>query len=257
MKYISSLLPSFQHLLLLILFSILLSSGAAAQGIRGTIKSSTGEVLPYASIYIANLKDGASSNVHGAYEVALPPGKHQVLVQYIGYEPVQTTIEVTDKWIQKDFSLSENAFVLKEVQVKSKAEDPAYTIMRKAIAKRKYHLLQYDSYKVRVYMKGTGEIKDVPFFLEKEMKKEGVGLNEAYTSESVTEVYFEQPNKLEEKVISIHSTGSTNNSPAPSLFIYQRFYDNYIADEFISPLAQSAFSYYRSRLWMAHWSSII
>ncbi len=79
------------------------------------------------------------------------------------------------------------------------------------------------------------------------MKKEGVGLNEAYTSESVSEVKFEQPNKLEEKVISIHSSGGTNGSPAPSLFIYQSFYNNYIADEFVSPLAQSAFSYYKFR----------
>lgn len=204
-------------------------------------------MLPYASIYISNLKNGASSNMQGQYEIALPPGKHQVLVQYIGYEPVQFSVEVGDSWIEKDVRLSENAFVLKEVQVKSKAEDPAYTIMRKAIAKRKYHLLQYDSYQMRVYMKGTGEIKDVPFFLEREMKKEGVGLNEAYTSESVSDVRFEQPNKLEEKVISVHSSGGTNNSPAPSLFIYQSFYNTYIADGFLSPLAPSAFSYYRFR----------
>jgi hypothetical protein len=231
----------------IIFLVFLLQNNLLAQGIRGTIKNNEGEPLPFASIYIANLKDGASSNINGEYEIHLPHGKHQVLVQYIGYEPVQLEVDIQNDWLKKDFKLSENAFVLKEVQVKSKAEDPAYTIMRKAIAKRKYHLLQYDSYEVRVYMKGTGEIKDVPFFLEREMKKEGVGLNEAYTSESVSEVKFEQPNKLEEKVISVHTSGGTNGSPAPSLFIYQRFYDNYIADEFVSPLAQAAFSYYRFR----------
>ena len=247
MKHFPFLLQGRRSLFLLLLFPLLLSFSAAAQGLRGTIKTSTGEALPYASIYVSNLKNGASSNIQGEYEIALPPGKHQVLVQYIGYEPVQLSVEIKDSWLQKDFSLTENAFVLREVQVKSKAEDPAYTIMRKAIAKRKYHLLQYDSYQMRVYMKGTGEIKDVPFFLEREMKKEGVGLNEAYTSESVSEVYFEQPNKLEERVISFHSSGGTNGSPAPSLFIYQSFYNTYIANDFLSPLAESAFSYYRFR----------
>ncbi len=150
---------SFFSFILLLLHTILLG-----QGIRGTIKNTNGEPLPFASIYIADLKDGASSNIKGAYEIKLPPGKHQVLVQYIGYEPVHLEIEIQNDWINKDFTLTENAFVLKEVQVQSRAEDPAYTIMRKAIAKRKYHLLQYDSYQVRVYMKGTGEIKDVPFF---------------------------------------------------------------------------------------------
>src|SRR5690606_39338543 len=86
------------------------------------------------------------------------------------------------------------------LQIRSRNEDPAYTIMRKAIAKRKYHLLQYDAYEVKVYMKGTGELNKAPFFLKKRIEKEGgIKLNEAYTTEAVTEVKFRQPNTIEER----------------------------------------------------------
>lgn len=229
-------------LLLLILFFG--SFSLFAQGIRGTVRNSNGEPLPFASIYITSIKNGASSNVNGEFEIKLPKGKHTVLVRYIGYETLQIPLEIGNEWIERDITLQEQDFVLKEVQVRSKAEDPAYTIMRKAIAKSKYHLLQYDSYQVNVYMKGTGEVKNVPFFLRKKLKEEGVLLDEAYTTESVSEIRFEQPDKVEEKVISVRTSGESGGSPSPTLFINQSFYKDKIA-EVISPLARSAFSYYK------------
>ncbi|WP_236614024.1 DUF5686 and carboxypeptidase regulatory-like domain-containing protein [Nafulsella turpanensis] len=227
---------------------LFLINSLPAQGIRGTIQDQSGEPLPFASLYVLELKDGASTNINGAFEIKLPKGKYTILAQYIGYKPIQVQLELEDEWLEHHFTLEEQAFVLEEVEVKAKAsnEDPAYTIMRKAIAKRKYHLLQYDSYKMTVYMKGTSELKDVPFFLKNKIEKEGVQLNEAYTSESVSEILFEQPNKIEERVISIRSTGSNEGSPSPSLFITQPFYQNEVA-EVVSPLSQRAFSYYRFR----------
>lgn len=231
----------FPYVLLIIIFT---GPAAFAQGIKGTIRNSSGEPLPFASIYITNLQEGATSNANGRYEIQLKPGKYDILVQYIGYEKLQMQLEIKDNWAEKDFTLNEQAFVLREVEVNRKAEDPAYTIIRKAIAKKKYHLLQYDSYEVKVYMKGTGELKKAPFFLKNKLKEEGVEIDEAYTTESVSEIHFEQPDNLEEKVISIRSTGSSNSSPSPTIFIHQGFYKDQIAD-IISPLARSAFVYYK------------
>lgn len=231
---------------LLLLFFFAVSFSVCAQGIRGTVRNSSGEPLPFASIYIASIQNGASSNMNGEFEIKLPKGSHTVIVRYIGYETLEMQLEVDKSWIERDIILQEQDFVLREVQVRSKAEDPAYTIMRKAIAKRKYHMLQYNSYQVNVYMKGTGEVKNVPFFLRKKLKEEGVLLDEAYTTESVSEISFEQPDKVEEKVISVRTTGESGGSPSPTLFTNHSFYKEKIAD-IISPLARSAFSYYKFR----------
>ncbi|MHC2990135.1 membrane receptor RagA [Pontibacter sp. HJ8] len=233
---------SFKHLLLFTL--VLLQFPLFGQGIRGTIKSRSGEPLPFASVYITNLNNGSSSNATGQYEIRLPAGDHTVLVKYIGYEAQQVQVEIKEDWVERNFSLGEQSFALKEVQVKGKGEDPAYTIMRKAIAKKKYHLLQYDSYKMKVYVKGTGELTNAPFFLKKKLKEEGVKLNEAYTLESVSEIKFSQPNKLEEKVISIRTSGDNKGSISPMSFVNESFYKDKVVD-MISPLSKSAFAYYR------------
>ena len=50
-------------------------------------------------------------------------------------------------------TLKTQVTMLQTVTVKAGDEDPAYTIMRKAIAKAKYHLQQLDSYSARVYIR--------------------------------------------------------------------------------------------------------
>ncbi len=241
--------PSFRktiYLSILIPLFTLLCFTASAQGIRGTIRNSNGEPLPYSSIYVENRNDGASANASGEYEIKLPPGKHSILVQYIGYEPQQLEVEIGREWVKKDFRLQEQAYLLQEVEVKGKAEDPAYTIMRKTIAKRKFHRFIYDSYEAKVYMKGTGKLTKAPFFLKNKLKEEGVKVNETYTTESVSEISFEHPGKFEEKVISIRSSGNNDGFPSPTIFIHQGFYTDKVADV-ISPLARTAFSYYKFR----------
>ncbi|PRY12009.1 carboxypeptidase-like protein [Pontibacter ummariensis] len=215
-----------------------------AQGIRGTVRNSKGEALPFASIYITDLNNGASTNANGQFEIKLPPGPHKVVVQYIGYKAQEKQVDIKNGWLDQQYTLTEQGYALKEVQVRGKGEDPAYTIMRKAIAKRKYHLLQYDSYQMRVYIKGTGELTDAPFFLKNKLKEEGVKLNEAYTKESVSIIKFTQPNKVEEKVVSIRTTGDDKGSPSPSGFIHQSFYNDQIV-EAVSPLSRAAFAYYK------------
>ncbi len=231
---------------LLLIFVVLVPS-LFAQGIKGKVTDKKGEALPFATIYIPRLNLGASSNVMGEYEVKLSPGVYEVQVQYVGYEKVQAQLEVGSNWVQHHFELAEQTLLLDQVNVKSKQEDPAYTIMRKAISKRKYHLLQYDAYDVTVYTKGTGVLNKAPFFLRKKIEEEGgVKLKEAYTTESVSELTFKQPNTIEEKVISVRTTGEDIEGASPSVFVKANFYNDQVVNV-VSPLAGSAFAYYRFR----------
>ncbi|WP_339868657.1 DUF5686 and carboxypeptidase regulatory-like domain-containing protein [uncultured Algoriphagus sp.] len=234
------------HLILVLSFSFLsffYTNQSNAQGIRGRVTTTEGEPLAFASVYIRNLGDGVPTNEEGSFEYKLPKGIYDVLIQYLGYKSQLETIIVTDEWTVKDFVLEPQEYTLAEVEVRAGAEDPALTIMRKAIAKAKYHRLQIQKYSMTVYLKGTGKLTDAPFFLRKTIEKEGLKLNEAYTSESVSRITFTQPNKVEEKVISIRTNGD-NQSTSPAPYIQTTFYQEKI-NGIISPLSRSAFQYYK------------
>ncbi|KAA8485028.1 carboxypeptidase-like protein [Arcticibacter tournemirensis] len=216
-----------------------------AQGIKGIVRSNDGTALPFASVFISPLKTGTTANSEGYFELKLPAGMYTIRVQNIGYKAEEAQVEVKDDWVTKEFTLSAQGYILDEVQVgKGRKEDFAYTIIRKAIAKKKFHLLQCNSYEMKVYIKGTGELTKAPFFLKNKLKKEGVNLNEAYTTESVSRIKFTQPNKIDEKVIAIRTKGSDNSSVSPAMFINQSFYRDKIAG-LISPLSRSAFTWYK------------
>ncbi|WP_137400935.1 DUF5686 and carboxypeptidase regulatory-like domain-containing protein [Echinicola rosea] len=216
---------------------------AFGQGIRGKVLGEDGTPIPYASVFVRNLNDGIPTNQNGAFEYPLAPGHYDIIVRHLGYETQQQTVEIKNDWIQVDVTLVSQTYAMEEVEVKGGAEDPALTVMRKAIAKAKFHRLQVAEYTMKVYIKGTGELTSAPFFLKKKLKEEGISLNEAYTSESVSEITFKQPNELSEKVISIRSSGESNQTdPAP--YIGASFYQDKINDV-VSPLSRYAFSYYR------------
>jgi hypothetical protein len=227
--------------LVLILFSF--SQDILAQGIRGKVSTADGEPLPFASVYIRNLEDGVPTNENGLYEFRLKPGFYDVIVQYLGYKSKLETVEIKDAWVTLDLVLEPQIYNLSEVEVRAGAEDPALTIMRKAISKAKYHRMQLQKYSTTVYLKGTGQLTDAPFFMKKTLEEEGLKLDEAYTSESVSRITFTLPDKIEEKVISIRTNGD-NQGTSPAPYIQTSFYQDQI-NEIISPLSRSAFSYYQ------------
>jgi hypothetical protein len=217
---------------------------AQSQGIKGIITDAKGQVLPFTSIYVEELKTGSSSNKEGFYELRLDPGSYTLRFQYIGYESASRSVTVVaDTWLEMDISLAEQGLVLQEIIVTSSKEDAAYTIMRKAIAKADYHRMIYDSLTVMAYVKGTGILENMPFFLRKTLAEEGLKEDEAYTSESVSKITLKQPNEQIEEVLSIRSAGQGIDQASPTPFILTSFYER--GDTFISPLDTRAFGYYR------------
>ena len=86
--------------------------------IRGRIVDNTGQTLPGATIYIESLHTGVISDINGFYTFAnLNPGTYKVIVRYVGYSPVETTLTVPEgTTIARDFTLNEG-IELQEVVV--------------------------------------------------------------------------------------------------------------------------------------------
>ncbi|MEM9024234.1 MAG: DUF5686 family protein, partial [Bacteroidota bacterium] len=216
------------------------------QGLRGTVRSTDSEPLSFATIYIKQLETGVSTNADGRYEIKLSPGTYDLIFQYLGYQTQQRTVTIGNDFQTLDMVLAQTVFRLKEAEVSAKAEDPAYTIMRKAIAKSKFHALQLDGYSCRVYTKGSSRVIKVPFFLRKTMKKEGIDSSTVFLVESISDITYTRPNTYDEKVISIRRVGD-QDSIFPVGYIHGSFYRPKVAGA-ISPLSPRAFGYYRFRL---------
>lgn len=246
MRYLLSqekLKPNMKKLLLVI--SLLMSVYQMnAQGIKGVIKDEKGEALPFASIFVKEAGSGTSSNLEGFYEYRLKPGTYQVTYQFLGYATQIKTVKVANVFEVVNLQMQPQVVNLPTFILEANAEDPSYTIMRKAIAKAEYHLIQNDNYSAEVYMKGTGQVTKVPWLLKKTFEKEGIDTSQVFTSESVSEIYFERPNTFKEKVISVRTSGQDSDNANPNAYINSSFYLPKVVNA-ISPLSPRAFSYYK------------
>lgn len=228
---------------LLLTLSLFVAETACAGGIKGQITTQKGEALPYAGITIKGTSNGTMTNEDGLYEFSLAPGSYEVIFQYLGFKSVTKSITVANDFIELNIQLQEQALNLKEATIENNKEDPAYSIMRKAIAKARFHQLQVRGYTAKVYSRSTGVPTKIPFLLEKRLKKEGVQEGKAILNESVAEVKYRRPNSYSQHIISTRNS-LDNSIPSPNEYILASLYSPEIAGT-ITPLSPKAFGYYK------------
>lgn len=225
------------------IFASISQSFAQSGGVRGVIADEAGNELSFATVFVKQRGTGTTANVEGRYEIHLEPGRYELVFQHLGRRTEVRVLDVRDRLEELDVRLAPQEIMLEAVTVGAEDEDPASSIMRRAIAKANYHRNVLDSYSARVYIKGTGKLKDYPWLAKKALEKEGIEKNRVFISESVSDIKFTRPNKFEEKVISIRSDGKDNNT-SPNGYIFGSFYEPEIAGT-ITPFSPKAFSYYK------------
>ena len=230
-------------LVCLLLTCLALDAYAQTGGVHGTISDEEASPLSFATIFVKQLGTGTTANAEGFYEILLPAGKYELVFQHLGRKSEVRVVLVNNEFSELDITLVPQEILLQSVTVNADDEDPAYSIMRKAISKANYHRNVLEKYSARVYIKGAGKLKDYPWLARGTLKKEGIEKDRVYISESVSEIKFTRPNKFEEKVISIRSDGKDNNT-SPNGYIFGSFYEPEVAGT-VSPLSPKAFSYYR------------
>jgi len=218
-------------------------STSKAGGIKGRISNKTGDALPYAGIVVKASGDGTIANDEGLYEFALPAGTYEIIFQYLGFKTLTKSVVVGNEFQELNIVLEEQALNLNEVKVDNKREDPAYTIMRKAIAKARFHQLQVRAYTAKVYSRSTALPTKIPYLVERRLKKEGVQEGKAIINESVAEIQYRRPNNFKQHIISTRNS-LDNSIPSPNEYILASLYSPEIAGT-ISPLSPKSFSYYK------------
>jgi len=224
---------------------LLFSSIIKAQSIEGKVLDTSGKPVSYATVYAAEISKGTTSNIEGNYKLDLPKGNHKLTVRYLGYKTKEIDVKCIDSIQKLDLILEEQLYKIPEVRILASGEDPAYSIMRKAIAMSYYYLNQVEEYNCRIYLKGTGIIAKVPGVLKKRLKKEGVEEGKPMVTENITDLHFTLPDVVEENTISMRSS-MDGDDMSPMGYITLSLYND--IDGVISPLSRDAFSYYKFQL---------
>ncbi|HLN20103.1 MAG TPA: DUF5686 and carboxypeptidase regulatory-like domain-containing protein [Bacteroidales bacterium] len=242
-----------KYFFLSVIFLSQFGQDADSQVLKGNIRSESGDPIPYATVYISEIRQGTTSNTKGDYEIRLPPGDYKVTYQSLGFQPVYVDVSIATGTIDKDVVLPQQYYEIPEVRVTASGEDPAYIIMRKVIGMAPYYLNNIQYYKAEVYLKGNLLINRIPKILQKNMSiqqgKNGEQIRlkkgDSFFMESYNEIEFTAPDKYFQRVISINSTfPEQGNEISPMSFIQASFYEPEIAEMAISPLSPAAFSHY-------------
>lgn len=231
--------------ILLTVFISFLGIYSFSQCIEGKVTNPSGDPIPYATIYAAGISKGTTSNIEGNYKLELPEGKHKLSIRYLGYKTKELEVNCTGSVQKLDIILEEQLYKIPEVRILASGEDPAYSIMRKAIAMSYYYLNQIEEYNCRIYLKGTGKFISIPRLLKKTFKKEGIEEGGSIVMENITDLHFTLPDIIEENTISMRSTMG-DNDVSPMGYITLSLYND--IDGIISPLSRDAFAYYKFQL---------
>lgn len=220
-----------------------ISISTDAQGIFGKITNAQDQPVSFANIYIPQLSTGTTSNIDGNYELKLPEGKWKVLFQYLGFQTQTKELNIEKSIQEININLIKQDYQIPEIKVLASGEDPAYYIMRRAIAMAPYYQKQVSKYSCKVYLKGSGVFEKIPFLVEKQMKKAGLKENQPFVMETVSKIDFELPDQMKQQVLAMRSSGKENNT-SPMRMITNNLYD---AEKYgiVSPVGKNALKVYR------------
>ena len=225
--------------------------------IRGTVKDSDGNPLPFVNIYIENTYIGTTTNELGKYEINTTEKNNVALIfQYLGYKTQKQILTISQFPYDFDVTLQEESYQLNDIVV-TNSENPAYELIRQAIASKKKNAARTDKFEADFYSRGIFRAKDIPKkFMGVEIGDLDGNLDSTrsgiiYQSETVSKIKFEKPDNLKEEIIASKVAGDDNGfSYNTALNTNYDFYENYVdfGINMISPIADNTFNYYKFKL---------
>ena len=243
-----------------LLFITLSIQYASAQKLFGTIKTSEGSLLPFASVTIKNTTKGVSANNQANYSFQLNDGDYEIICQHIGYQSVSKRVTISGD-TKLDFQLPIQQLTLSNVVINTQ-DNPANAIIREAIKKRPLYESQATNFICNLYGKDVIRLNKLPDRIMGQKVPEGdkavMGLDSTgsgiiYLSESVSKA-FVSGKKMKLEVISSRLSGSNSFGFTFPAFIslysnnVEVFNNSFNSRGYISPISDNAFHYYQFKM---------
>lgn len=228
-----------------LLFVILKVQAYGQSGIKGQIGDERGHPIAFASVYVNENQTGTITNRHGEYQLYLPKGKYTIKYQHLGYQTAEKQITVNEQLKTVNIRLAAQALQLPAFTVSAGDEDPAYAIIRKAVAAAKYYQLVIKSYQATAYVK-TFTSMEVPGYMRKLSELEEEDTTGYFVRESVLKTHYIAPNTWKTHIISTRNNDQDTNQLMND-FVIKTIYDPDFMGG-VSPLSPKTFRYYKFRL---------
>lgn len=235
--------------LLLSLLILFLTLALSAQGFRGRVTSDNGEPIPYAALYLREISSGFVTDDNGYFQTTLPSGKYTCEVSSLGYNKQVITIQVPVEGLTLNITLKEHLYHLKEVEITQSKEDPAYAVVRQAIAHAPKYRYRVSTYTANTYLKGSGKLNNIPSILM--ISKEIRELTHKYKDktfllEEQRKVIYTAPNTWDNEVLAYSNTFP----PEITVLLESTDVNLYRPTMFwcVSPISSGAFNYYNYKL---------
>lgn len=245
-----------KQFLLFTLSCVIVTSGLQAQQLKGIIVNKKGEPVPNSTVYIYEIAKGIAADNLGEFQTTLEPGTYACEFRSLGYESVKKDIIMGKENRTIRVELQETSYMLKEVVIYATAsnEDPAYRIMRKAIAHAPYYRYQIKEYTSEAYIKGSLTIDKIPGILKRAMKVNDNNfdinsiIGKPLVMESKSNIHFTSPETYQQNVVALKSSIPKEFNVDKGLSIMTSSIYNAELNGRISPLAPGAFRFYAFKL---------
>lgn len=228
--------------------------------IKGSVKSSDGAGVSYASVSLNNSFTTTAANENGEYELNIDqPGNYKIIVQQIGFETQIKHVSVEKLPYNLDIVLKPEDSVLEELVITTPSKGFVNEIMKNASKFRKENSQKIEKYTVDFYSKGSIQVVDYPekFLgynieeLEPNLKLDSLRRKYVYLSETFSEISIEKPNQFKEEIkaskVSGTNQGYSFNSGLNANFDFYQS-EAYPQWKLISPLSPIGSNYYDFQL---------
>lgn len=231
---------------LLILFFLSNLYLFAQKTIQGSVTNEQANKLLGVSIYYKNTSQGVTTNKNGDFQINSRP-KDTLVFQYLGYQSQEIVI-ANQNFLQ--IQLEPESIHLRQVILKS-TEDPAYEIIRKAIARREENKNKLTAYQANFYSRGMVEVKIDSVFLKKiagkleeDEKEDFKDTIVPYLSETISKIFVQPPKHFFEEIIASKVSGektlfSYNSAEEAEISFYETK-----GSFLLSPIANNALQFY-------------
>lgn len=153
-------LPYFQVLCCLFLLPISITANAQAGNLEGQITDKSTEPVPGATVQLKNTSKGAVTDTNGYFTIkSVAEGSYNVLIRAVGFETVETTVNVQKGATNLDIELAESIGELGEVVVSAKSESSAISQKALQIASIDVRLLQNETADVAAILDRTTGVR--------------------------------------------------------------------------------------------------
>jgi hypothetical protein len=232
--------------------NILTPHSGSSQVIKGRILDEKNEPVPYATIFVSETKEGTISNAEGNYSLTLSQGNYHLTIRSLGYFQMDIEINLDSDTLLHDIFLLRQEYSIKEIKVFPGKEDPAYFIMRKAMANASYFREKIKHYEAELYIKSNFRFTNIPKLYQNKIEINGKKLkdtfkeNETYIIESLNKITYDYPQNYKQEVISKKSSLTGFDEPPVMGLMTSSFYEDR-PNQVISPLSPLALKHYNFR----------